>query len=432
MPFEPRLAGMADARPGTLVVGAGQAGLTLVTTLRSLGDHGPVTLVGDEAEPPYERPPLSKAYLRGEHDRASLVFRRPAWFAEHGIDLVTGDRVESVDRDEHGGVVTLASGRRMPFARLALTTGAENRRLDVPGADLDAVVSLRSLADADDLAARLATARDVVVVGGGFIGLEVAASARALGKTVTVVELTEHLLGRAVTPQLSRFYLAAHTSRGTRVALDSRIARIEGADGRVTGVVLGDGERLAAGLVVVGVGALPRTGLATDMGLETEPRGILVDAAARTSDGLTVAAGDCALGPNPFSRGLPGATRLESVAHADDQAVVAAATLLGRPAAYGSVPWFWSDQADLKLQIAGLPAGADHTVTRGDPSTESFSLLSFRDGLLVAAECVGSSADYLAAKRGLEKGLTVDPVAATDAAVPLKRLLRPTDATPAP
>jgi 3-phenylpropionate/trans-cinnamate dioxygenase ferredoxin reductase subunit len=405
------------------VVGAGQAGISLVTALRELGDSAPVVLIGDEPEPPYERPPLSKTYLRGEHDRDSLVFRDAAWFAEHGVDLVTGDAVVDLQRDASVGRATTASGRVIDFERLALTTGATNRLLPVDGAGLGGVHAVRTLADADRLAPELAGAREVVVVGGGFIGLEIAAGARALGAEVTVVEATDRLLGRAVTPTLSDFVRAAHERRGTRILLDANAVRVHGDGSRAAGVELTDGTTLTADVVVVGIGVVPRTDLAERLGLEVEPRGIVVDEHARASDGVTVAAGDCAVGPNPFTRGLPGLTRLESVPHATDQARAAAATLTGHPTAYAQVPWFWSDQDDLRLQMAGLPAGADHVVVRGDVAAERFSVLSYRNGLLVAVESVGSSPDYLAVKRALEKGMTIEPEAAADPAVPLKRLI---------
>jgi 3-phenylpropionate/trans-cinnamate dioxygenase ferredoxin reductase subunit len=410
-----------------LVVGAGQAGISLVTALRELGDDSPVVLVGEEPEPPYERPPLSKTYLRGEHDRASLVFRPASWFAEHGVELLTGERVVDLSRngDEIAGTARTDTGREIVWDRLALTTGAVNRTLPVEGADLDRVLALRSLADADALVPAVRAARSVVVVGGGFIGLEVAASARALGADVTVVEVADRLLSRAVTPELSAFYLEGHRRRGTRVLLGARATRIHGTAGRAEAVVLADGTELEADLVVVGTGVEPRTDLARRLGLEVEPRGIVVDRFARASDGRTVAAGDCTVGPNPFSRGRAGPTRLESVPHATDQARAAAATLAGRPEPYDSVPWFWSDQADLRLQIAGLPHGADTTVLRGDPAAESFSLLSYRGGLLVAVEAVNASGDYLAVKRALEKGMTIPVEAAVDATVPLKRAISP-------
>jgi 3-phenylpropionate/trans-cinnamate dioxygenase ferredoxin reductase subunit len=419
----------STARDRTLVVGAGQAGISLVTELRALGDDGPIVLVGDEPEAPYERPPLSKTYLRGEHDRASLTLHDAAWCADHSVELVTGDAVVSIERDAEGGAATTQSGRTLDFGRLALTTGALEAALPVDGADLDRVLTLRTLHDADVLAAALRESRDVVVIGGGFIGLEVAASARLLGASVTVVEAADRLLARSVTPVLSDFYLAAHERRGTRVLLGSTAERIHGTAERAEAVVLDDGRELRADLVVIGIGALPRTELAASLGLDVEPRGIVVDSRALTSDGTTVAAGDCAVGPNPFPRGRPGRLRLESVAHATDQARVAAATLLGHDTAYASVPWFWSDQGDLRLQIAGLPHGADQLVIRGELGSESFSLLSYRDGLLLAIEAVGSSGDYVVVKRALERGMTIPAELAADATIPLRRGLQAADTT---
>ncbi|HET9633196.1 MAG TPA: FAD-dependent oxidoreductase [Terrabacter sp.] len=422
----------------TLVVGAGQAAISLVTALRELGDTGPVVLVGDEPEPPYERPPLSKGYLRGEHDRPSLVFHDAGWFADLGVELVTGDAVVAVERDRAGGSATTASGRCIEFDRLALTTGATNRVLPATGAAeaadtplppdgwLPGLHSVRTLADADRLAPELRAAREVVVVGGGFIGLEIAAGARALGADVTVVEVADRLLDRAVSPALSDAVREAHERRGTRLLLHTGAVRVVVDDGRAAGVELTNGQTIAADVVVVGIGVVPRTELAAQLGLLVEPRGVVVDAYALTSDGATVAAGDCAVGPNPFGRGVPGLTRLESVAHATDQARSAAATLAGHPAAYDRVPWFWSDQGDLHLQMAGLPQGADRQVVRGDVAAERFSLLSYRDGLLVAVESVNVPSDYLTVKRALEKGMTIDADAAADVTVPLKRLLTPT------
>jgi 3-phenylpropionate/trans-cinnamate dioxygenase ferredoxin reductase subunit len=408
----------------TLVVGAGQAGISLVTQLRALGDDSPIVLAGDEPDAPYERPPLSKTYLRGEHDRASLTLRDEAWCADHDIELLTGDAVVSIERDAAGGRAVTRSGRDLEFSRLALTTGATEATLPVEGAGLDRVLTLRTVADADVLAAALRESREVVVIGGGFIGLEVAASARALGASVTVVEAGDRLLARSVTPVLSDFYLSAHERRGTTVLLGTTAVRIHGTAERAEAVVLEDARELRADLVVVGIGALPRTDLALALGLEVEPRGIVVDRRALTSDGVTVAAGDCTVGPNPFTRGLAGLLRLESVAHATDQARAAAATLLGHDTAYTSVPWFWSDQGDLRLQIAGLTQGADQLVVRGELGSESFSLLSYREGLLIAIEAVDASADYVVVKRALERGMTIPAHLAADPTVPLRRGLQ--------
>jgi 3-phenylpropionate/trans-cinnamate dioxygenase ferredoxin reductase subunit len=410
----------------TLVVGAGQAGLELVTALRDLGDTEPVVLVGDEPVPPYDRPTLSKGYLAGTQSVSHIIFRPAPWFAEQDIELVLGDPVTQLERDADGGRATTASGRVVEFGRLALATGSVNRRLDLPGADLDGVLDLRSLADADRLAAALeavsASGGRLVVIGGGFIGLEVAADARAKGIDVTVLEATDRLLGRVVSPELSEFYLAAHRRRGTEVLLESTAVRILAEGRAVSGVELSGGQVVEASLVLVAVGAVARTELAEQLGLEVDG-GIVVDEHARTSDGATVAVGDCTSVPNPYTRGTPGRLRLESAQHASDHARTAASTLVGSPAAYASLPWFWSDQGDITLQISGLYADVDRTVVRGDPATEHFTLLHYRDGLLVAAECVGTRQDHIAVKRGLEKGMTIDPEVAGDTSVPVKRLL---------
>ncbi|MDN5796833.1 MAG: FAD-dependent oxidoreductase [Intrasporangium sp.] len=417
-----------SAQRATLVVGAGQAGLETVTALRDLGDTERLVLVGEEPVPPYDRPTLSKGYLAGSQRVSDIVFHPEPWFAQRDIELVLGDPVTVIERDIAGGRATTASGRVLEFTRLALATGSVNRRLEVPGADLETVLDLRALADADRLAAALdRLARDsarLVVIGGGFIGLEVAADARAKGVEVTVVEATDRLLGRVVSPELSDFYLGAHRRRGSEVLLGSTATRIVPDGDGIGGVELGDGRVVEAAAVLVAVGASARTELAEQLGLDIAG-GIVVDEHARASDGVTVAVGDCTSLPNPYTRGAPGRLRLESAQHASDHARTAASTLAGTPAAYTSVPWFWSDQGELRLQISGLYADIDRTVVRGDPATEQFTLLHYRAGLLVAAECVGTRQDHIAVKRGLDKGMTIDPDAAADASVPLKRLLTP-------
>ncbi|WP_051839648.1 NAD(P)/FAD-dependent oxidoreductase [Streptomyces sp. NRRL F-5126] len=414
-------------RDGTLIVGASQAGLQLAVSLRQLGDTGRITLVGEEAHAPYQRPPLSKEFLAGAAELDSLAFRAPSFYADNGIDLVCGERITAV----RPGLATTASGRTLPHRRLALTTGASPRRLRVPGADLAGVHYLRDHDDAAGLRGELASARRVVVVGGGFIGLEAASVARAAGRSVTVVEAADRLLGRAVTPLVSEFYARAHRRRGVEVLLSAGVAGFEPAEGggRVGAVVLGDGSSLAADLVLVGVGAVPRTELAEQLGLACEG-GIVVDAQARTSDPAVVAAGDCTVQPHPVTG--EGLVRIESVQNAVAQAQTAAATLLGRPAPAGAVPWFWSFQGDLRLQIAGLSAGHDTYVVRGDVDGEHFSVLYYRDGRLLAVDAVNRPADYMAVRKALTQGATVPPGAAADGSVPLKSLItRTEDAAPA-
>ncbi|WP_235215602.1 NAD(P)/FAD-dependent oxidoreductase [Phaeacidiphilus oryzae] len=320
---------------GTLIVGAGQAGLQLAVSLRQFGDTEPIVLVGDEPHPPYQRPPLSKEFLAGRVDRAALALRGPEFYRDQDITLVTGAAVEDLALDEPGrsgaGSARLAGGGTVRFRRLALATGAAARRLDrLPGAGLDGVCYLRGQDEAAELRSRLSGARRIAVVGGGFIGLEAAAIARAAGCEAVVLEAADRLLGRAVGPRLSAFFLAAHRRRGTEVRLSAPVAGFtegEGGDGRVTGVRLADGTAVPADLVLIGAGALPRTELAERLGLECRG-GILVDESSRTSNPGVVAAGDCTV--RRAAGGEGAGIRLESVQNAVAQAQAAAAALLGR------------------------------------------------------------------------------------------------------
>lgn len=413
---------MSAVNAGTLVVGAGQAGLQLVTSLRELGERGPITLVGAEPHAPYERPPLSKGVLTGLTDVASLAFHPLAHYSDDEIELVLDDQVTRLvaDRSGAGGQATTASGRQLRYARLALTTGAAPRGLSVLGEELDGVCRLRDRDDATDLRTRLLTARRVVVVGGGYIGLEAAVGARAAGAEVTVVETADRLLARSVSPLVSEFYRQAHERRGTRVLLARRALAFEGAAGSVTEVLLSDGSALAADVVLVGAGAVPRTGLAEQLGLDCDG-GIVVDAHARTSDPRVVAAGDCTVQPDPRT-GL-GRVRLESVQNAVAQARTAAASLLDLRSGPASVPWFWSDQGDLALQSAGLAAGYDEQVVRGDPDHERFSVLYYLAGRLLAVDAVNAPADYLAVRRALTRGRTIRADRARDVTVALRTLV---------
>jgi 3-phenylpropionate/trans-cinnamate dioxygenase ferredoxin reductase subunit len=409
---------------GTLIVGCSQAGMQLAVSLRQLGDTSPITLVGEETRPPYQRPPLSKEFLTGQTDLDSLAFRTPTFYADSGIELVCGERVTGVSMSPSGppgsGVATTANGRELSFRRLALTVGADVRQLPAPGAHLDGICYLRDHNDAADLRARLSTASNVVVVGGGFIGLEVASAARALGRSVTVVEAAERLMARAVGPVVSEFYRQAHARRGIDVRLSSGVSGLRGESGRVTGIELSDGTRLPADLVLVAIGVLPRTELAAQLGLVCD-QGIVVDAHARTSDPSVVAAGDCTVQPDPMTG--QGRVRLESVPNAVAQAQVAAATLLGRLDDMKSVPWFWSYQGDLKLQIAGLSAGYDDYIVRGKPDEERFSVLYYRQGRLLAIDAINQPADYIAVRKALSDRATVAPDRAGDPTISLKTLI---------
>jgi 3-phenylpropionate/trans-cinnamate dioxygenase ferredoxin reductase subunit len=408
---------------GTLIVGASQAGLQIAASLRELGDDQPIVLVGGEPHAPYQRPPLSKSFLTGETESEGLAFRAPEYYADAGIELVRGERVTDIQLSHPragSGTATTDAGRTIAFDRLALTVGGRPRRLEVPGNDLDGVCYLRDLDDATDLRSRLGAAENVLVVGGGFIGLEAAAAARAAGKSVTVVEAADRLIPRAVAPVVSEFYRQAHSRRGTSVLVSSVVSAFVGADGRVTSVELSDGRVLSADLVLVGVGLVPRTELAEQLGLECDG-GIVVDAYARTSTPAIVAAGDCTTLPHPLTG--EGRVRLESVQNAVAQARIAAATLTGRLVEARNVPWFWSDQHDLKLQIAGLTVGYDRYVVRGEPDSERFSVLYYRDGGLLGVDAVNAPADYMAVRKALTDGAHIDPDKAADIEVRLKTLM---------
>jgi len=417
----------SDGSPGAdgvLIVGGGQAALHLASSLRELSWQAAITIVGEEDRAPYQRPPLSKAFLSGEADPATLEFRSAERYALDRITVLTGRRVTGVRPAAAGrpGVAETADGGRLEFGRLALATGSRPRRLDVPGGDLAGVCYLRDVAHALELRARLAAAQRVLVVGGGFIGLEAAAGATAKGKAVTVVEAADRLIGRVVAPVVSDFYAAAHRRRGVEVLLGTGVARFAGSGpggngGTVTGAELSDGSFVPADVVVIGIGAEPRTELAEQLGLACAG-GIVVDACARTSDPAIVAVGDCAVTPHPAAAD-GGLVRFESFGHATDHAKVAAATLAGAPAPYDAVPWFWSDQGTLKLQIAGLAAGADQTVLRGDPGQERFSVLYYREGRLLAVHAVNAPRDYLAVRRALAAGQQIPPQVAADAGQPL-------------
>ncbi|MBF6472522.1 NAD(P)/FAD-dependent oxidoreductase [Nocardia abscessus] len=419
----------AAVRAGVLVVGASQAGVQLASSLREFGHGGPVTLVGAEPYPPYQRPPLSKRALREGISPESLVLRSPTYYEDRDIRLALGSRIVRVETGADGsGVAWTGDGGEYAFERLALTVGARARALPIPGSELSGVVRLRDLADAVALRARLETAADVVVVGGGFIGLEVAATAAQMGKRVTVVLADDRLMARAVGTVPSEFFLRAHRERGVEVRLSTRPESfLDDGSGAVRAVVLDDGSVVRTGLVIVGVGATPRTELATQLGLEVAD-GIMVDEHCVTSDGFTVAAGDCVRCRVPMSAEDGPYRRFESVSTAIEQAKVAAATLAGTQASYRAVPWFWSDQYDLKLQVAGLTDGHDSVVVRGSVVDGAFCALYFRGKRLVAAECVNRPADFMAARGALNHGRTIDAERAGDTTVSLKTLQRDIEA----
>lgn len=391
-----------------VIVGAGQAGCQVATSLRQDGHTGRIVLIGAETHLPYQRPPLSKGHLTGKAARDALWLRPESWFAENDIDLHLGTTVRTIDPTSR----TVTAHEVVSYDALVLALGTRHRELAVPGVDLGGVVSLRSLDEADDIRARLEAARDVVVIGGGFIGMEVASTAAALGKNATVAEVAPQLMGRVLSAQTAAFLLAAHCTRGLTISLATTVTAIVGQAGHVTGVQVADTDEartLPADLVLVGIGAVPQIELAQAAGLCID-NGIAVDEYLRTSDPHIYAIGDCVSCPNPFAAGAR--IRLESVQNAVSQGRDVAATILGHGTPHDTVPWFWSDQADLKLQIAGLTGGHDEVVTHGDPGAEKFSAYCFARGRLLGVESINSPADHLAARR-----LVADPGALTPDAV---------------
>ncbi|PYB78850.1 NAD(FAD)-dependent dehydrogenase [Pseudomonas sp. LB-090624] len=399
-----------------VIIGAGQAGFQVAASLRQGGYEGSVTIVGDENNIPYQRPPLSKSYLKNLADETSIQLRPANFYADNRIEMIKGDKVERIDRAAK--VVVTASGKVLAYDKLAITTGTRPRPLDLPGAKLPGVHALRSFLQAADLRDDIQTKQNIVIIGGGFIGLEVAACAAGLGKTVTVLEYAPRLMGRAVSTVSSDFFKAYHESIGVRVITDARIERIKGVE-RAKGVSLHNGEQIPCDLILVGVGALPNVELAEHAGLTCD-NGILVNEFAVTSDADIVSAGDCTNHPNPFANGR---FRLESVQNAIDQAKVAAASMLGTASAYSAAPWFWSDQGEIKLQTVGLPLGTDELVVRGSPDEKKFSVFHYREGKLIAVESINSAGDHMVARKLITTGTSPSPARVCDSTVELKSLL---------
>lgn len=404
-----------------LVVGAGQAGSELATAARQGGWPGRIVLLGEEAGVPYQRPPLSKAYLLGQSDVEALALRPASAYSAASIELQPGARMVTIDRAARA--VTLADGRALHYDKLALCTGGRPRLLACEGIDPQQPPSnlfyLRTVADADAIRARLHPGARVMIVGGGYIGLEVAASARGRGAGVTVLEALPRVLARVAGADISRFYEAVHREAGVNVLTGTGIARVECGSGRIVAVHCSDGQRLAADLVVAGIGMMPNIEAARAAGLAGDV-GIPVDVLSRTADPDIVAAGDCTLQHHPlYDRDL----RLESVPNALEQARAAASWLCGKPKPNRSVPWFWSDQYDLKLQMAGLPQGYDRCVLRGNPQARSFCAFYLQGDRLLAVDAVNRPADFMLVRRSLTQTVTVDSARLAEESVPLRDLL---------
>ncbi|AXQ30526.1 pyridine nucleotide-disulfide oxidoreductase [Solimonas sp. K1W22B-7] len=401
-----------------VVVGAGQAGCGIATELRKLRFGGRITLIGDETHMPYQRPPLSKAYLAGElpEERLSLVSGQR--LREAGIDFRGGVRASGIDRRNR--TLQLEDGSSIAYDRMAIATGGRNRALPWPEARADNVFSLRTIDDVRRMRDYWSAGKRLVVIGGGFIGLEVAATAVRAGLQVTVLEAQDRLLSRVTIPAVSDFFEKLHGAAGVTLRKNVQVVGLEGMP-QVSAVVLADGTRLAADLVLVGIGLLPNTALAEVAGLEVRD-GIVVDECARSSDPRIVAAGDCANHPSVWTGTR---LRLESVQNAADQARTAAATLCGAATKpYRALPWFWSDQYDVKLQIAGISAPHDHLVLRGDPAFGAFTVFYFLAGRMIAADSLNRPQDHLFARRAIGGGLRVDPGRIADEAIPLSELSR--------
>ena len=399
-----------------IIVGAGQAGGEAAIRLRQLGFKGEITLIGEEPLPPYQRPPLSKKFLSGEMPEDRLLLKPAEAYAEENITLLTGKKVVWIDRSQKKA--RLEGGRELGYDALILATGSRVRALPVAGADLPGVFVLRTAADVDALRPEFKAGKRLVVIGAGYIGLEVAAVARTLGLDVTVLEAAERPLARVTSPEVSGFFLDYHASKGVRFALSAQAAVIKG-DARVRAVGLKDGSEVPCDLVLAGIGILPETALAESAGLTVQD-GIVVDRQARTSDPSIYAIGDCVRRPLVhYDR----AGRLESVHNAIEGGKIAAAMIAGTAPPAEEAPWFWSDQYDLKLQIAGLSTGYDQLVIRGSMEKRAFAAFYLKAGKLLAVDAVNSPAEFLGGKRLIERGASVAPAALSDMSKPFKEIM---------
>jgi 3-phenylpropionate/trans-cinnamate dioxygenase ferredoxin reductase subunit len=398
-----------------IVVGAGHAAGQVVATLKQKKYPGRILLVGDERWYPYQRPPLSKKFLAGELAAERLYFKPAAFYDDPRIDVRLGTRVLAIDRG--GRTVATDDGAGLHYDTLVLATGSRVRRLEIPGNDLAGVHYLRSIDDVNGLRPELDGGGRVVIIGAGYIGLEVAAVARQLGNEVAVVEMAERVMSRVVSPELSAFYQDVHRARGVNLRLSTGVKRIVGRD-RVDGVELSSGEVVPADSVVIGIGILPNVELAEAAGLAVDD-GIVVDDHCRTADPAIFAVGDCTRHPNAI---LGRDLRLESVHNALEQAKTAAANICGEDVCYAQVPWFWSDQYDLKLQIAGLSQGYDQVVMRGDRESGSFACLYLRDGALIAVDAVNSPKEFMQSKALIAAHARIDPALLADKRVELKEM----------
>jgi 3-phenylpropionate/trans-cinnamate dioxygenase ferredoxin reductase subunit len=400
-----------------VVVGGGQAAAQAIHTARQSGFDGRITLVGDEPWLPYQRPPLSKKYLAGELARERLHIKSDSFYESREVDLMLGNRAESLDAGQRQ--LTLSDGSRLAYSKLLLATGSRVRRLELPGSDLEGVHYLRTIADVDAIVAEFAAGRRLVIIGAGYIGLEVAAVATEAGLAVTVLEAGERVMARAVCPLLSDYYADYHASRGVEIVCRAAVSGFVGRN-RVDAVTTANGQRYEADLVIVGIGIVPNVELAAAAGLACD-NGIRVDPETRTADPAIFAAGDCTSHAHPFV-GRP--VRLESVHNAIEQGKSAALACVGEPRAFSEVPWFWSDQYDLKLQIAGLSLDYDATAVRGQMDSGEFAVYYLRQGRVIAVDAVNRPKDFIAARRYLAEKPRFDVAAIEDDSTDLAELAR--------
>jgi 3-phenylpropionate/trans-cinnamate dioxygenase ferredoxin reductase subunit len=397
-----------------IIIGASHAAAQLISSLRQEGWEGKISLIGDEPYLPYHRPPLSKAFFVGEKTEDELLIRAAGFYDKYKVDLLLGSRVTKIDRDAKK--ITLENGAEISYTKLALTTGARVRKIPFTGCELPGVFYMRDLNDVKQTHEFTGRGKSAVIIGGGYIGLETAASLRKIGMSVTVIEAMSRVLQRVTAPEVSAFYTRIHTEEGVDIRTEAGVDAIVG-DKHVEGVRLADGNTVHADLVIIGVGVIPNIELAEAAGL-TIDNGIAVDEFATTNDADIVAAGDCTNHYNPiYQRKL----RLESVQNATDQAKIAAKSICGKPEAYSALPWFWSDQYDLKLQIAGLSQGFDEVIIRGDSEKgRSFAAFYFCEGRFIAVDAINRPKEFMMSKRALTAGQNVDPLTLVDESIEVK------------
>jgi len=405
------------SRYDVVIVGAGHGGAQAAIALRQNKFEGTIAMIGAEPELPYERPPLSKEYFSGERSFDRILIRPPAYWKDHGVTMRLGRRVIAVDPGAHQ--LMLNDGGTVTYGHLIWATGGRPRQLGCPGYELAGVHTVRTRADADRMRTELDATTRAVVIGGGYIGLEAAAVLAKYGKRVTVLEALDRVLARVAGEPLSRFYEAEHRAHGVEVRLNIKVECIEGTAGRVSAVRLSDGEILPCEMLIVGIGIVPAVEPLIAAGAEGG-NGVAVDGHCRTSLPDIFAIGDCALHSNGFADTAP--IRLESVQNANDQATVVAKMLTGNPVEYQAVPWFWSNQFDLRLQTVGLSIGHDQHVVRGDPAMRSFSVIYLKKGRVIALDCVNATKDYVQGRALVIGGVRIDPRQIADTGIALKEM----------